>query len=143
MEKVYLSQLLKNITVPQNDTVVSSVVVDSRKVEKDSIFLAIKGERVNGEDYAAKAVESGRGEEISCQGVFVSIGRLPNSALVQGQLDLEDGYIPTDELNQTQIPGVFAVGDVRSTPLRQVVTAVADGALAVHGAEICLSGQNN
>lgn len=59
MEQVYLSQLLKNITVPQQDTIVSSVVVDSRKVEKDSIFLAIKGERVNGEDYAAKAVENG------------------------------------------------------------------------------------
>ncbi|MBP1571156.1 MAG: UDP-N-acetylmuramoyl-tripeptide--D-alanyl-D-alanine ligase [Oscillospiraceae bacterium] len=59
MEQVYLSQLLKNITVPKDDCIVSSVVVDSRKVEKNSIFLAIKGERVNGEDYAAKAVEAG------------------------------------------------------------------------------------
>lgn len=59
MEQVYLSQLLKNITKPENDCIVSSVAVDSRKVEKNSIFLAIKGERVNGEDYAAKAVEAG------------------------------------------------------------------------------------
>jgi len=59
MEQVYLSQLLKDITVPQNDCIVSGVVVDSRKVEHNSVFLAIKGERVNGEDYAAKAVEAG------------------------------------------------------------------------------------
>ena len=83
------------------------------------------------------------GRLLSVDGLFVSIGRLPNSALVQGQLILEDGYIPTDALNQTQIPGVFAVGDVRTTPLRQVVTAVADGALAVHGAENYLGRGNN
>lgn len=59
MEKVYLSQLLKDVAIPMEDVVVSSVVVDSRKVEKDSVFLAIRGERVNGEDYAAKAIESG------------------------------------------------------------------------------------
>lgn len=59
LEKIYLSQLLKDIAIPMEDCVVSSVVVDSRKVEKDSIFLAIRGERVNGEDYAAKAIEMG------------------------------------------------------------------------------------
>ena len=59
MEKVYLSQLLKGVAIPIEDCLVSSVVVDSRKVEKDSVFLAIRGERVNGEDYAAKAIEAG------------------------------------------------------------------------------------
>lgn len=59
MEKVYLSQLLKNITVPKNDCIVSSVEVDSRKIQKNSVFLAIKGERVNGEDYAKSAIEKG------------------------------------------------------------------------------------
>ena len=59
MEKVYLSQLLKDVAIPMEDVVVSSVVVDSRKVEKDSVFLAIRGERVNGEDYAAMAIEKG------------------------------------------------------------------------------------
>ena len=88
-------------------------------------------------------LETGEEEDISCQGLFVSIGRLPNSALAEGALNLEDGYIPTDHMNQTCIPGVFAVGDVRVTPLRQVVTAVADGALAIHGVENYLSGQNN
>ena len=87
--------------------------------------------------------ESGQEEQISCQGLFVSIGRLPNSSLVQDQLILDSGYIPTDALTRTQIPGVFAVGDVRTTALRQVVTAVADGALAIHGVENYLDQQNN
>ncbi len=59
MEKVYLSQLLKDVAIPMEDVVVSSVVVDSRQVQENSVFLAIRGERVNGEDYAAKAIENG------------------------------------------------------------------------------------
>ena len=59
MEKVYLSQLLKDVAIPMEDVVVSSVVVDSRKAEENSVFLAIRGERVNGEDYAVMAIEKG------------------------------------------------------------------------------------
>ena len=89
-------------------------------------------------------LQTGTQKRIDCQGLFVSIGRLPNSSLAQGQLTLDaGGYIQTDSTTQTEIPGVFAVGDVRTTPLRQVVTAVADGALAVHQAEIYLSGLEN
>ena len=89
-----------------------------------------------------KNLVTGVEEVLDAQGLFVSIGRLPNSGLVSGQLELDDqGYIPTDHLTQTRIPGVFAVGDVRTTPLRQVATAVADGALAIHGAESYISGQ--
>ncbi len=77
---------------------------------------------------------------IPCEGVFVSIGRKPATELVQGQLPLEDGYIIAGETTQTVIPGVYAVGDVRTKLLRQVVTAVADGAMAVHMAEEYLAG---
>ena len=91
-----------------------------------------------------KDLQTGQQQDIDCQGLFVSIGRLPNSSLAQGQLELDaDGYITTDSTTQTAIEGVFAVGDVRTTPLRQVVTAVADGALAVHHAESFLSQHNN
>ena len=81
-------------------------------------------------------VETGEMEEIQCQGVFVSIGRQPVTKLVEGQLDLdESGYVIAGESTETNIPGVYAVGDVRTKVLRQVVTAVADGAMAVHAAE--------
>ena len=78
------------------------------------------------------------GEEsvVDCDGVFVSVGRQPATALAVGQLALDgDGYIVAGETTETSIPGVYAVGDVRTKPLRQVVTAVADGAVAVHMAE--------
>ena len=63
-------------------------------------------------------------------------GRRPNTELVKEQLDLDpSGYIVADESTRASIPGVFAVGDVRTKALRQIVTAAADGAVAVHFAE--------
>lgn len=68
---------------------------------------------------------------VECSGVFVAVGRLPNTGLFQGVLPLdEQGYILADETTCTALPGVFAVGDVRTKPLRQIVTAAADGATA-------------
>lgn len=73
---------------------------------------------------------------LDCQGLFVSIGRIPASNLVHGQLTLDEGgYIVTDAAMRTSLPGVYAIGDVRNTPLRQIVTAVADGAIAAASAE--------
>lgn len=86
-------------------------------------------------------VHTGEETQLPCDGVFVSIGRSPATALVAGQLELdENGYIVADESTRTGIPGVFAVGDVRTKPLRQVVTAVSDGATAAHWAEEYLAG---
>ena len=79
---------------------------------------------------------SGEESFLPCDGVFVSIGRDPAGGLVQGQLEMDSsGYIVADESTRTSVPGVFAVGDVRTKALRQVVTAVADGAVAAHYAE--------
>ena len=83
-----------------------------------------------------KDVNSGQEKQIDCEGVFVSIGRKPATELVKDQLSLDgSGYIVADESTKTNIGGVFAVGDVRTKQLRQVVTAVADGAVAAHMAE--------
>ncbi|MBQ2614963.1 MAG: thioredoxin-disulfide reductase [Clostridia bacterium] len=79
---------------------------------------------------------TGEETEIPCDGLFISIGRAPETALFQGQLAIdENGYIIADESTRTNIPGVFAVGDVRTKAVRQIVTAVADGATASHFAE--------
>lgn len=73
---------------------------------------------------------------IDCQGIFIAIGRTPATELVKEQLELDSsGYIKADESTQTSIPGVFVVGDVRTKSLRQIVTAVADGAIASHSIE--------
>ena len=86
-------------------------------------------------------VKTGEETTLACDGVFVSIGRKPSSELVKDQVEVDPaGYIIADESTRTNIPGVFAVGDVRTKALRQVVTAVADGATAVHYAEEYLAG---
>lgn len=87
-------------------------------------------------------VNTGEESDIPCDGIFISIGRSPATDLVTGQLELDgSGYIIADESTKTSLPGVFAVGDVRTKALRQVVTAVADGAVAAHFAEEYLAEQ--
>lgn len=84
---------------------------------------------------------TGTETELPCDAVFVSVGRQPATELVAGQLERDAaGYLVADETTRTSLPGVFAVGDVRTKPLRQVVTAVADGAVSVHMAEQYLAG---
>ncbi|MDO5424294.1 MAG: thioredoxin-disulfide reductase [Eubacteriales bacterium] len=86
-------------------------------------------------------VKTGEESLAECDGVFISVGRKPATDLVKGQIELDSaGYVAADESTKTNIPGVFAVGDVRTKALRQVVTAVADGAVAVHYAEEYLAG---
>jgi thioredoxin reductase (NADPH) len=90
--------------------------------------------RVNG--MKIKDVRTGEVRDIACDGVFVSIGRKPATGFLGGALALDEaGYIVADESTKTSVPGVFAIGDVRTKALRQVVTAAADGAVAVHFAE--------
>lgn len=80
--------------------------------------------------------KTGEESELACDGVFICVGRKPATESVKEQLSLDpSGHIIADESTRTSIPGVFAVGDVRTKALRQVVTAVADGAVAVHYAE--------
>lgn len=91
-----------------------------------------------------KNVISGELSEVPCDGIFISVGRKPATALVADQLQLDaGGYIQADESTRTSIPGVYAVGDVRTKQVRQIVTAVADGAAAVHMAESFLAEQSN
>ncbi len=78
-------------------------------------------------------------EEDGLFGLFGFIGYNPNSQLFEGMLDMENGYIKTDENMHTNIPGVFAAGDIRVKSLRQVVTAAADGAIAAMQAEHYIS----
>ena len=83
-----------------------------------------------------KDVNTDAEHDLACDGVFISVGRAPATELFRRELALDkSGYIVADESTRTSLPGVFAVGDVRTKALRQVVTAVSDGAVAVHYAE--------
>lgn len=83
-----------------------------------------------------KNVRSGEESALELDGLFISIGRDPATKLFAGQLELDqNGYIVAGESTETSIPGVFAVGDVRTKAVRQIVTAAADGAVAAHYVE--------
>lgn len=73
-------------------------------------------------------------------GVFVAVGMDPNTGLLQNIAELKQGFAVCDEYMQTSVPGIFAAGDLRVKPLRQVVTAVADGAIAITGVRQYLAG---
>ena len=110
-------------TISSTDNI--SVIFDSQVVELlgEEKLTAI----------AVKNVKSGESQQIDCDAVFVCIGRKPSTELIKGQVLLNDGgYVIAGEDTKTNINGVYAVGDVRTKALRQVVTAVSDGATAIH-----------
>ena len=137
-DALYLSRLAAKVyLIHRRDSFrASKIYVDALGKSTNIEFLAnssiselIADERVTG-------IRLADGRELEVNGIFVSIGRKPASELVAGQLDLDEGgYIVADESTRTNIDGVYAVGDIRTKPLRQVVTAVGDGAVAVHFAE--------
>lgn len=95
-------------------------------------------QKINGKDHveAVAILQNGSEKALPVDGVFVAIGSTPNSALVKELLSVdENGYIAADETGVTSADGIFAAGDVRAKKLRQVVTAVADGANCVLSAE--------
>lgn len=98
--------------------------------ELDAVVTEILGsDHVEG--VRLKNVKTGEEKEIAIDGVFVYVGTEPNAQFLEGDLDVDErGYIKTDALLRTNLPAVYAAGDIRTTPLRQVATAVGDGALA-------------
>ena len=119
-EKIYHDPLMKaeNVEFKWNCTV-EEFVADAKL---SAVVIANK--------------QSGDRETLELDGLFISVGRAPASELFRGQLDIdEQGYIVADESTRTSIPGVYAVGDVRTKVVRQIVTAAADGAVAVHFAQ--------
>ncbi len=83
-----------------------------------------------------KNVKTDKIEEIETDALFISIGREPNTTIFKEQLSIDDsGYIEADETTKTNIPGVFAAGDIRTKYFRQIVTAASDGATAAHFVE--------
>ena len=141
-DALYLSRLAeKVIVIHRRDTLRATKIYHAPLMQAENVeFLwdsaitdYIVDKRVTG--VRVKNLKTGEETEVSCDGLFVSIGRKPaTEPFTMLTLD-EHGYIVADESTKTDMPGVFAVGDVRTKVLRQVVTAVSDGAVAAHYAE--------
>lgn len=142
-DALYLSRLAKKVyLIHRRDSLRAEKIFEEALKNADNIEILwnskvedfITDGRVTG--LKLISTQSEKVSEIECDGVFVSIGRKPATDFLQGVVALDkNGYIIADESTKTGIDGVYAVGDVRTKPLRQIVTAAADGAVAVHFAE--------
>jgi thioredoxin reductase (NADPH) len=138
----------KVIVVHRRDTLKATKIYHEPLLRADNVefrWNSVVSELIYDEKVAAvrlRDVNTREESRLACDGVFISVGRSPNTELVRGQLELDEaGYVVADESTRTNLPGVFAVGDVRTKAVRQVVTAVGDGATACHYAEEYLAAQ--
>lgn len=142
-DALYLSRLAKKVwLVHRRDELRATKIYRDSLLKADNVEIIWNSrvtqlrsdKRLNG--VQVENILNAEITDIVCDGVFVSIGRKPASELFKGQVEIdENGYIIADESGKTNVEGVFAVGDVRTKALRQVVTAVSDGATAAHFAE--------
>ncbi|MBE6606614.1 MAG: thioredoxin-disulfide reductase [Ruminococcaceae bacterium] len=142
-DALYLSRLAKKVyLVHRRDTLRATKIYHEplmRAENVEFVYNSIVSEFIyDGKIKGVKVEHVNTKEEkiIEADGIFVSIGRKPATDILGGAVSLdESGYIIADESTKTNIDGVYAVGDIRTKVLRQVVTAVADGAVAAHFAE--------
>jgi len=146
-EAMFLAKFARHVTVIHRRDAfraAKSIVERARATENISFLLDTVVKEIGGSGLLTRLtlenVKTGETQVIDANagenfGVFIFAGMRPSTELFGSELATEDGYILTDERMRTNIPGVFAAGDVRSKTLRQVVTATADGAIAAIEAE--------
>jgi len=142
-ESIFLTRFAKKVyIVHRRDELRATKILQERAFANDKIeFLwdsVVTG--MDGffgvEKIHLKNLKTGDASEIEANGCFIWIGILPNTEFIKGVVKTdESGFILVDTQMQTNVPGVFAIGDVRDTPLRQIATAVGDGAVAAFCAE--------
>jgi len=142
-DALYLAQFAKKVyLVHRRDQlralkILQERIMASEKIEViwDTVVEEILGEE-QVEGVRIKNRKTGESSELKADGLFVAIGVTPNNELIKGKVQMtEAGFVITDERMQTNIPGVFAAGDLRQKPLMQIVTAAADGAIAAYSAQ--------
>ncbi len=142
-ESIFLTRFVKKVyLVHRRDQLRAVKVLQERAKENDKLEILwdstvteIKGGTEGVDAVTVKNVKTGETSDIPAEGCFIWVGTVPNTGFAVGHMEMdEQGFIITDENRRTNIPGVYAAGDVRNTPLRQVVTAVADGAIAANDA---------
>lgn len=142
-DAIYLSKIAKSVTVVhrRNEFRAQKALQDRlsscanirTKLSCNVIEILSDGKKVVG-------AKLDTGETLDADAVFVFVGIVPNSSLFSGFVDLDkNGFIITNWRMETSLEGVFAAGDVRTTPFRQVATAAADGAIAAHSADEYIS----
>ena len=151
-ESLFLTKYVtKASVIHRRNSLRASKVMQERAIKNpkisfvwDSVVEEIYGDPKNGgvQGVRLKNVKTGEAQDFKCDGVFIAIGHEPNTKLFAGQLELdEQGYIITHHETATNIPGVFACGDVQDHVYRQAVTAAGTGCMAAMDAERYLESQ--
>lgn len=144
-ESVFLTKFVNKITMV---VIHDEGVMDADKTAQEHCFANPKihyvwnstVSEIVGDDLVTgvkiKNIKTGEESELACDGVFMFVGTVPRTDFIKGQVELtKQGYIPTTEKMETNIPGIYAAGDVRDKFLRQVITAAGDGAIAAVAAD--------
>ncbi len=147
-DAIYLSRICKKVyVIHRRDNFRGAKYLGDKltKLENVEILWDTVVDRIKGDDRVSSAairnLKTAVSSELEIDGIFIAVGITPNSKLVSNIVYCDDnGYIKADESCKTSLPGVFAAGDVRTKPLRQVVTAVSDGAVSIMSAERYLEG---
>ncbi len=127
-QKVYLVHRREGFRA--NQTALDKMMAtDNIELKLNKVVTSIKGDNLM-ETLILKDVETEVEEELTVEGLFVSIGLEPAADFLEGILETENGYIITDENMETSVAGIFAAGDIRVKEVRQVATAVGDGVIA-------------
>jgi len=143
-ESIFLTKFAKKVyLIHRRDELRATKILQERanandKIEFvwDSVVTGIGGGLTNVEKISLKNVKTGEEKEIPVSGCFIWVGILPNTSFLKDTLKVdENGFIIAGQNMETSVPGVFAAGDVRNTPLRQIVTSVGDAAIAAVSAE--------
>lgn len=141
-DAIFLARLCKKVyLVHRRDELRGAKSLQKKLFSLENVELVWDSipERIEGENKVEKLVVSNvktkETRELELQGVFVAVGINPNSAPFEGLVEMENGYIKAGEDCATSCPGIFAAGDVRTKGLRQIVTAVSDGANAITSVE--------
>lgn len=139
---IFLARLCKKVyVVHRRDELRGAKSLQKKLFSLDNVEMVWDSvaERIEGENKVERLVVSnvktGETRELELQGVFIAVGISPNSAAFEGTVEMENGYIRAGEDCASSCPGIFAAGDVRTKGLRQIVTAVADGANAITAVE--------
>jgi thioredoxin reductase (NADPH) len=141
-DAIFLARLCKKVyIIHRRDEfrAARSLVTALKACENVEFVLNATVSKINGESLVksvtVKDKNTGAEKDIEVNGVFIAVGIEPNSGVFEGVVETENGWIKAGETCETSAPGIFAVGDVRTKQLRQVITAAADGANAVTSAE--------
>src|SRR3989344_8208307 len=142
-EALFMTRFASKVTIVHRGSEFRASKIMQEKVEKNPKIKVIwnseiaefvgDGKKLNG--VKLKDIKTGKVMEFKCEGVFLAIGHFPNTQPFEGKLEMEKGYIKTDKFMKTNVPGIFAAGDVQDFRFRQAVTAAGSGCMAAMEAE--------